>query len=214
MRSMQSRLELNFSLKQQQQQQRTPHSPSGHAEHSAPEDGFLSRTPGGASTRGSLTCPLRRHRRRGPKMSVQFPPHAKMLSAPPHALPPLRPSRPSVTDPVGRREPAAPGPTPRAGEPSGRPLQGLPSSWFHRARVRTGSSAARGTLHVANSPSSPPLCQERRPGVAGRLRGAGGSDAGPASRLGTCRPRRARQPNAVPAPEGHRKARTLRHPAT
>lgn len=85
-----------------------------------------------------------------------------------------------------------------------------------RPPARTGSSAARRTLHVAARPSSPPLCREREErgsGLAGRLRGAGGRDASPASRRGARRPRGARQPSVVPPPGNHGREPTPRRPA-
>lgn len=145
---------------------------------------------------GRLTCP-RRRRPRGPARGAQGPPHA------PGCRPPLRtrvlPSVPRPRDPAS--EPPLPG-TPLLPAPTGR-----------LARVRTDSSAARGTLHVAARPSSPPLCGERRQGDAGLPRSAGGRDTGPMSRLEGRRPRCACQPSVAPAPDAHRKARTPRRPA-
>ena len=145
---------------------------------------------------GRLTCP-RRRRPRGPARGAQGPPHA------PGCRPPLRtrvlPSVPRPRDPAN--EPPLPG-TPLLPAPTGR-----------LARVRTDSSAARGTLHVAARPSSPPLCGERRQGEAGLPRSAGGRDTGPMSRLEGRRPRCACQPSVAPAPDAHRKARTPGRPA-
>lgn len=144
----------------------------------------------------NFICP-RRRRPRGPARGAQGPPHA------PGCRPPLRtrvlPSVPRPRDPAS--EPPLPG-TPLLPAPTGR-----------LARVRTDSSAARGTLHVAARPSSPPLCGERRQGDAGLPRSAGGRDTGLMSRLEGRRPRCACQPSVAPAPDAHRKARTPRRPA-
>lgn len=67
------------------------------------------------------------------------------------------PSRPRVTDPVGPRDRAGLWPPPGLGRRPP-PLAGTtPPPGFHAARVRKGSSAAHGTLHVAARPASPLL---------------------------------------------------------
>lgn len=157
----------------------------------------------------NFICSLRRRRPGRSDLRVQFPPHAEMLSAPPRALPPL-----PATSGRSRRtlRPSGAQAASRAGEPSAAPGWDSPPPGFHAARVSKGSSAARGTLHVAARPASPPLSGAppgRRGSAATRRRegrglGVPGLEPAGSSALVS-------QESSL-SPEGQKKARTPRRP--